>query len=126
MSKARVEILPGGDLDAARRLTPREFERVANKYLWMSLEQIQEVMGSKKIPIIDYMVISIIKKGLDEGDPKYLSFLLSRLIGNVIPIKTLNPEDDPNNRSVMIPMTVEEELEMLDVYRKDLLNARNK
>jgi hypothetical protein len=46
-------------------------------------EELLEILSDPKQKCIDMMIGKIVLKGVVEGDPKYLSFILDRVIGRV-------------------------------------------
>src|SRR5687768_16998427 len=80
---------PGGrprlpeDIKEARQLNRVEFERVANKFLYMTAVEIQAAVRAPETTGLELMVGSIIAKGIKNGDHQRLSFVLDRLIGRV-------------------------------------------
>lgn len=80
------------DLKTVRKLTRSDFEMACNKYLQLDSEEIAKLQKSKKLPMIDMMIVSIIHKAIVHGDQKRLDFLLDRLIGKVVqPIEYVAP-----------------------------------
>jgi hypothetical protein len=71
------------DIKAARKLTPLEFERAVNKFLFWSREAIEAAAKDTSLPALDAWVIRIILKATVKGDERPMSFLLERLIGKV-------------------------------------------
>lgn len=116
-------LLPIGDaLKAARKLTKRSFEECINKYLHLSLSQIDSAWQNRTdIPMIDLIVISIARKALVDSDYKSLDFLLDRSIGQPTrKVHVVTEVDDTFMKEIPVPMTREEEIEMLDIYRAQL------
>lgn len=72
------------DLRAARDLTRLEFERTANKYLFMKKLDFQKAINDPEIPMFELMMANIVFKATTEGDERRLEFLCSRLIGKVV------------------------------------------
>lgn len=118
----------GNDLKEARKLTRLEFERTVNKYLFMSLEQIQKLMKDpevkKRTPMIDMIVVSIAYKALIEGDERRFTFLLDRTIGQVVRRVRVEHEVEDMPKTVPVEMTMEERLEMLERYKKVLQSKK--
>lgn len=71
------------DVKAARKLSHIEFNRIANRYLYSTEEQIDEALNSPETPMIERMVLAVIKKGIVDGDQMRLTMLLDRTIGKV-------------------------------------------
>ena len=80
---------PGGmpklpeDIKEARKLNQIELERIINKYLHMSREEVQNVLKSSDVPMMEAMVASIVSKAASGGDHLRLDFILNRIIGKV-------------------------------------------
>ena len=71
------------DLRAANKLTKERLNGLLNKYLWMSLEDIQAKMECQETPAMEVMIGSIIKRAIIEGDHRRLDFILDRIVGKV-------------------------------------------
>lgn len=71
------------DIKAARELSKIEFERIANKYLFMTKNEITAAAMNAETPALELLVGSIVHKAVVEGDERRLNFLLDRLIGKV-------------------------------------------
>jgi len=111
----------GDDLKYARKITRVEFERVANKYLFMRWEEIEPLAKSKNIPMLDFMIISLMNHAVKDGDPKRLDFLLDRLIGQVVRKIHVQTEEEHIPKTSPIAMSDEEKVEMLDIMRERIL-----
>lgn len=114
------------DLKEARKLTHYEFERLANKYLGMTISEIEPLMKATDLPMLDLMIASCIYRGIKEGSTKHLDFLLNRLIGSVVrEIRIKAPLDDNSRDSIPITMSDDEKLVMLDKFRDQITDRRN-
>ncbi len=76
------------DLRDASRLTAEEFIGLCNRFLKMTMPELLAVTGTAQNPnvtstMLEMLVASIIRKSLNEGDPRRLDFLLNRIIGEV-------------------------------------------
>jgi hypothetical protein len=71
------------DIKAARKLTPIEFERAVNKFLFWDRDALKEAVKDPKTAALDAWVITIILRATAKGDERPMSFLLERLIGKV-------------------------------------------
>lgn len=69
------------EIKEARVLNRVEFERIANKLLYMTAAQINEIVSDPKTTAIELAICTIIAKGAKEADPKRLAFLFDRLLG---------------------------------------------
>ena len=117
-----VGMLPmGDDLKKARKLNRNEFELILHKYLFMTFEQIEKLAQSKMLPMIDYMVVSIINKAVSEGDEKRLNFLLDRSIGQVVRKIRIETQVETTGATAPVEMSQAEKLEMLDRMRAKVL-----
>lgn len=72
------------DVKEARKLNQVEFERVANKYLYLTRDELKEAAEDPDTTVIELLVSSIIVKAVEKGDQMRLEFLLNRLIGRVV------------------------------------------
>lgn len=91
------------DIKAARQLNSVEFERIVNKYLYMTGGELMALVESteapKRLPAIEMMLVSIIAKSINDGDQQRLNFILDRIIGRV-PVKVSIPIPDDGPRYV--------------------------
>ena len=71
------------DLKEARKLNQAELERLVNKYLYFSQEEMDAHVSQPDTPMIEHMVASIISLASTKGDQLRLDFILNRLIGKV-------------------------------------------
>lgn len=80
---------PGGrprlpeDVAEARKLNRVEFDRIANRYLYMSSDEAKAALQRPDCPMIEKIVGTIIIKGIQGGDHARLGFLLDRILGKV-------------------------------------------
>ena len=68
----------------AKLLNRREFQMIASKYLLMPKEEFNKALVREDLPMVDFMVCSIIHKGIKAGDQQRLNMLLDRTIGKVV------------------------------------------
>lgn len=91
------------DIKAARQLNSVEFERIVNKYLYMTADEMERLGKDKAakatMPAIEIMLFSIISRAISEGDQTRLNFILDRIIGRV-PVKVAIPIPDDGPRYV--------------------------
>ncbi len=71
------------DIKQARKLNQIEFERIANKFLFMNRKEIADHVNKPETPALELLVGSIVSKAVSTGDQVRLNFLLDRLIGKV-------------------------------------------
>lgn len=80
------------DERALRKVTHSEFERIANKYLFATKEEIKAATNDPKIVALELAIVSVIHKAVINGDGRMLELLLSRLIGKVaLPVEHSGP-----------------------------------
>lgn len=119
----------GNDLKEARKLTRLEFERIVNKYLFMTMRDIRKSMEDQTAkectPMLDLIVISILQKALIEGDEKRFNFLLDRTIGQVVRRIHVAPEVEEDQRPP-VEMSAEEKLQMLERYKEIILSKKDR
>lgn len=116
----------GEDIKNARKLTRTEFERLVNKYLYMSLKDIEIAVKDKNLTTIELMICSIVYKALTEGDDKRLNFLLDRTIGQSVKRIKVTTEQEDGPRRIPVDVSPEEKLEMLDRLRKRIMQEKEK
>jgi hypothetical protein len=84
------------DVKALRKLNGPEFDRVANKYLFLTKAEIVKIVNDPTTPSLELIVASVIHKAIIEGDAKRLEYLLMRVIGKVAqPIQHAGPDGGP-------------------------------
>ncbi len=71
------------ELRAIRALTSLEVCKLVSKYARMSFSELEALLESKSIPVIELTIASIFAKAFESGDFTRLSFLLDRAIGKV-------------------------------------------
>jgi hypothetical protein len=72
------------DIKEARTLNKLEFERIVNKYLYLTPDEILAIVNSHQAPSIELMIASIINSATKHGDHFRLNFLLDRVIGPIV------------------------------------------
>lgn len=114
----------GQDLKEARKLTRLEFEKMINKYLFMSVNEIQDRIKHQEkygIPMIEALILSGLALAYKEGDIKRLDFFLDRTIGRVVMKHHVVTEVDESSRVAPVQLTESEKLEMIEAYKKRVL-----
>ncbi len=71
------------DLKQARKLNKAEFERIANKFLFLSPQDARDILEDPTSTMLDHLVASIFVRGVQDGSHQHLEFILNRLIGKV-------------------------------------------
>ena len=69
------------DLQQARKLNSSEFERLLNKFLYLTKNEILKICQDERTPIIEILIGSIVIKAIENGDQTRLAFILERLLG---------------------------------------------
>ena len=91
---------PGGrlklpdDIKEARKLNQIELERLVNKYLWLTADEVKALDKNPATPMMERMILSIVSIAAEKGDQQRLEFILCRLIGKVkdqIEVSTVKP-----------------------------------
>lgn len=121
-SKGRLPI--GDDLKEARKLTRAEFERMINRYLFMSVAEIQDRLKNQEqyqIPMIEALILSGLALAYKEGDTKRLDFFLDRTLGRVVMKHHVVTEVDNTSRVAPIALSEAEKLEMVEAYKQKVL-----
>lgn len=72
------------DVKEARKLNQVEFERVANKYLYLTRDELKASLAAPATTVVELLVGSIIGQAVQKGDHTRMEFLLNRLIGRVV------------------------------------------
>lgn len=68
---------------AARELNKVALCEILNRYIHCNLTDLDLVELEPDSSILDLMVIKIIRQSLSSGDPRYLTFILDRLLGPI-------------------------------------------
>ncbi len=71
------------DVRAFRRETPVTIARLLQKFLMMTPTELDLVSEDPATPMMDRFVISIIRRGVLDGDPMRFNMLLDRMVGKV-------------------------------------------
>ena len=80
---------PGGrpplppDLKEARKLNQIELERLLNKFLTFNKSQLEAHIKDPFTPSLELLICQIIAKGIINGDPVRMDYLVSRVIGKM-------------------------------------------
>ena len=109
-----IESLPmGEDLKYARRLTRNEFETICHKYMFKTISEISAAAKNPNVPVIDMMILSVMNRGIQEGDHKCMEFLLDRMIGSVVRKVRVQYEDEQPQSHPPVEINFSEKAEML-------------
>ena len=87
--KKGVSPNPGGkrklpeDIKKARALNQIELERVCNKQLWMTRDELKDLMKDPAANMLELTVASILGQAMQKGDQQRLEWIAMRLIGRV-------------------------------------------
>lgn len=60
-----------------------EFQRIANKYMYMPAEKLKKLQSDHSLPMIEHIVIKILLSSGKESDYKRADWFLDRTIGKV-------------------------------------------
>jgi hypothetical protein len=97
---------PGGaiklpeDIKQARKLTRVELERILNRFVYMTKQEIIDIARDPKTTGLELMIASLVSKATNEGDYKRISFILDRL-GFIVAQKMEHSGDIGNPRVVV-------------------------
>jgi hypothetical protein len=69
------------DLKAARKLTSLEAEKIINKYLNLSLEELQKAANDIRLNVHEILVARILYEAIKKGDHIKLDWIYNRLFG---------------------------------------------
>lgn len=106
-------------------MTRVEFERVANKFLFMNQTEFKEVMKDPKLGIFDLLIGRIFQAAIVEGDERRLGFILDRLIGKVVtPISGPNGESLPIVQ-ILLPSNGREAPHLLKTRQHEVIEAES-
>lgn len=67
----------------AREMNVLEFMRIANKYLYCSVEELLAVSKDTSIPVVEAIVVRVLLIAGQNGDERKLEFVLNRVLGKV-------------------------------------------
>lgn len=100
-------------------MTRLEFERIANRFLSMTREEIQTKLKDPTTTALELMIGSIIVKSVQGGDQRRLDFVLDRTIGKVLtPIGLAGHDGGPLDP--YLNMSSEERARLRAEYEKRL------
>lgn len=71
------------EMKEARKINKAIFEEILNKYIHVSVYELEEFLKNKRQTSIDYLVVRILYEAIKKGDQVRLSFILDRLLGKV-------------------------------------------
>lgn len=71
------------ELKEARALTRTEAERLLNRFVFMTDAERTAAKDDPKTTALERIILAVIKRGIDMGDDRALTFLLDRLVGKV-------------------------------------------
>lgn len=80
---------PGGrphipdDIRKARKENQISVARALNKFMYLSLDELDLVIKDQKTEVLDMLIARIISKCMKEGDYMRFNFILDRMIGKV-------------------------------------------
>ena len=80
------------DVREMRELTKANCDRLLNRYIYMTKQELKEQAQNPYTPAIDLFVISVIAKGIELACTNRLNFLMDRLIGKPDQTVNLNAE----------------------------------
>ena len=109
-------LLPIGDvLKNKRKFTRVEWETAMNTYLYMTPEEIDKLVKSRQLPMIDYMLVSVINSVVKDGNYKALEFLLDRSIGQAVRRIRIEREDfdEAAPKKIPVQMSKNERIDMM-------------
>lgn len=112
------------DLKESRAINRLEFQRVLNKYMYLSGPEINEALKSKELPMIELVVAKVLAKAFNEGDQRRLDFVITQLIGPA-PTEPVKPQPSEFEKSQKVsfsqfcaragyPLPYPRQIEMLD------------
>lgn len=118
----------GDDLKQARKLTRTEFERLANKYLFMPFNEMASILNDKtknpNVPVIELAIMSIYYHAIKEGDEKRMNWVMDRVLGQAVKkIHVVTEVENPDPKAP-VEMTEKEKLDMIERYKKRVIEAR--
>ena len=70
-------------LRKAMQLTRESAAETLNRFISMSVDELNAVLEDSTRPTLEHLVAKLISVGMYDGDPKALTFLFDRLIGKV-------------------------------------------
>lgn len=73
-------------------LTQLETTKLISKYARMTREELEKAVREKNASVLELYIIAVFSKGIENGDPVRLSFLLDRAIGKVPVVKETDEE----------------------------------
>lgn len=71
------------EIKEARKLTQVEFERVANRFLYINRDELKSVLADPSTTVLEKLVGKIIDRAITDSSLIHLSFFLDRLVGKL-------------------------------------------
>lgn len=68
------------DIREARKLNKQEFERIVNKFLYLTPAEIKAIAEDPKTPAFELMIGAIVAKAVTQADTFRAEFLIARLV----------------------------------------------
>lgn len=82
------------ELKEAKRLTKTEFERLANRFLWATAQELIAFEADASLTSVERLIVSILASGISDGDHARAEWFLNRLLGKVtdkVEVRTPTP-----------------------------------
>jgi hypothetical protein len=76
------ELLTRDDKEA-RKMTAAEFQRIANKFMYLPKEELDRIEQDPKTPMIELIVLRVLKMAGAKADQNRVEWVLSRTMGKV-------------------------------------------
>ncbi len=86
------------ELKEMRKLTRASFQLYMNKYIHMSVDELEMLAADKKLPAIEKMVMAVVLRAIKDADTTRLNFLAENLLG-----KLKEPDQNHNFNFHMMP-----------------------
>ena len=71
------------EMKEARKINRVIFEEILNKYIHLSVYELEEFLKDKNHTSLDYIVVRILYEAMKKGDQVRLNFILERLLGKL-------------------------------------------
>jgi hypothetical protein len=71
------------ELKDVRRLTKTEFERIVNRFLWLSDAEFEKALRDPALSKMERVIANIVAKAAEHGDHTRAEWLAMRLLGKV-------------------------------------------
>lgn len=89
----------------AREINQIEFERVMNKLLYLTPDQVKRRLKNKSLPVVEQLLGQIIHKAAMEGDTKRAEWIMTRMLGKPVDRLEVTAQRESRNLNVSVAVS---------------------